>query len=628
MKKIIWVMLCSALSLLSFATDPREYLYTEPGEYLYEIDLIKTQDDRVRVNLQVPQIKQKEIKFYLPKIVPGTYSISDFGRMVSEFKCWDEHGNSLHAERLDINTFLIHDAHRLYSLSYLVDDTFDKIIGPKIYGMSGTNIEADKNFLINPFGFFGYFEGMKDEKFTVQIKHSADMYGSSALTPVKRTPKLDVFQSERYHHLADHPIMYCKPDTSTVKVENTDVLVSVYAPQNLVKSDYVLENYSKLLEVQKDYMGGELPVDQYAFLMYFLQSDQAVMTGALEHNTSSVYVLPEYPQEMLLPTLMHIGAHEFFHIITPLNIHSDKIADYDFNDPQLSKHLWMYEGTTEYFAHHAQLVGGLTTLDQFLASMGQKIIHSHSIYDDELPFTKLSTGCLHDHSDQYGNVYEKGALISLCLDVLLRQESNGEMGMIDLMNELGSQFGPNEPFKDQRLFKIIKKKSSPAVRKFLRKYVENAQDLPLEESFKALGIKYTAPKPYQDFSLGNVGFAYDPDKQGLVINNAYQMNEVGKDLGYEVGDQITSINGIPYDGSNIGEYFNKVKETMKVNHPLEVEVIRDKGNGKTKEMTLTTVTKKVTKYSPADFEIEENLTAEQKELRMAWLSNAKKPMKQ
>jgi predicted metalloprotease with PDZ domain len=42
--------------------------------------------------------------------------------------------------------------------------------------------------------------------------------------------------------------------------------------------------------------------------------------------------------------------HEFFHIVTPLSIHSKEIQDFDYND-KMSEHLWMYEGVTEYFAN-------------------------------------------------------------------------------------------------------------------------------------------------------------------------------------------------------------------------------------------------------------------------------------
>jgi hypothetical protein len=41
--------------------------------------------------------------------------------------------------------------------------------------------------------------------------------------------------------------------------------------------------------------------------------------------------------------LNHTISHEFFHILTPLNVHSKEIHDFDFNNPKMSALLWMYE---------------------------------------------------------------------------------------------------------------------------------------------------------------------------------------------------------------------------------------------------------------------------------------------
>jgi hypothetical protein len=55
-----------------------------------------------------------------------------------------------------------------------------------------------------------------------------------------------------------------------------------------------------------------------------------------------------------------IAAHEFFHVVTPLNIHSEIIEHFNFvMTPVPSRHLWLYEGTTEWAAHAMQLRAGL-----------------------------------------------------------------------------------------------------------------------------------------------------------------------------------------------------------------------------------------------------------------------------
>ena len=70
--------------------------------------------------------------------------------------------------------------------------------------------------------------------------------------------------------------------------------------------------------------------------------------------------------EQLSSFVVRVAAHEFFHIVTPLNIHSKEIGDFDFINPKMSKHLWMYEGVTEYFAGHVKVYGGMQTTQEYL----------------------------------------------------------------------------------------------------------------------------------------------------------------------------------------------------------------------------------------------------------------------
>ena len=67
------------------------------------IDLANVQDDRVQVTVQAPQLKEKQAIYNMPKIVPGTYSVSDFGKFVSEFQALDKQGKPLPVERIDTN---------------------------------------------------------------------------------------------------------------------------------------------------------------------------------------------------------------------------------------------------------------------------------------------------------------------------------------------------------------------------------------------------------------------------------------------------------------------------------------------------------------------------------------------
>ena len=95
------------------------------GNYQYTVDLTRVMDDKVKVELLAPRISSTEITFYLPKIVPGTYAIADYGRYVADFKALDKKGRALPVEKLNDNAWKIKNATRLHKINYWVNDTYD-----------------------------------------------------------------------------------------------------------------------------------------------------------------------------------------------------------------------------------------------------------------------------------------------------------------------------------------------------------------------------------------------------------------------------------------------------------------------------------------------------------------------
>ncbi len=460
------------------------------GIYSGSINLNNVQEDKLQVTVNVPSTNQSEIEYHIPKIVPGTYSISDFGRFITEFKAMESDGSILKSEKLSDNKWLIKTAEKLQQISYWVEDSYDTDKGNAIFEPAGTNIEEGKSFVLNTFGFFGYLKGKKNLPYEVNITHPEELYGGTSMVDENDDPLVDTFKASNYFNLADAPIMYSEPDTTTLMVGGAEILVQVYSPNKVMDSKFVMENISEILNAQKDYLGGTLPIKKYAFLIYLLGGPSlSGGFGALEHSYSSMYTLPEVNPILLAQTVKDVAAHEFFHIITPLNIHSEEIGSFDFIEPEMSQHLWMYEGVTEYSAGHVQVKHGLMDLENYLNVIEGKIVQSKSFQDD-LPFTRMSKLCLDEHKDQYQNVYQKGALIGMALDIKLRKLSNGAYGVQDLMQDLARFYGKETSFKDDELFDKIVSLTFPEVREFFNQYVAGPNSLPYKELFSDVGLLF------------------------------------------------------------------------------------------------------------------------------------------
>jgi predicted metalloprotease with PDZ domain len=185
-----------------------------------------------------------------------------------------------------------------------------------------------------------------------------------------------------------------------------------------------------------------------------------------------------------------IASHEFFHTLLPLSVHSEEIEQYDFHAPRMSRHLWLYEGMTEYFAIHMPIKQGRQSLEEFLGVLDNKIGMMRK-FTDSIPLTTLSRQAM-ERQDQYYNFYLKGTLFCMGLDIALRERSEGDYGVQDLVRDLQQEYGVGKPFKDEELFTTIGRLTGPDIGAFLERFLNGPGALPLEEWLGRAGIELDA----------------------------------------------------------------------------------------------------------------------------------------
>jgi predicted metalloprotease with PDZ domain len=316
-----------------------------------------------------------------------------------------------------------------------------------------------------------------------------------------------------------------------------------------------------------------------------MASKDAKGFGALEHPTSTTVVMPEMMGlEMLQEQLKDVVSHEFFHIVTPLTVHSNEIQYFDFNNPQMSEHLWMYEGVTEYFANLFQVNQGLIDEKAFFERMASKIAQSRQM-NDTMSFTKMSKNVLNaPYKDQYVNVYQKGALIAMCIDILIRENSNGEKGILNLMQDLATEYGTKKAFKDEELFAKITQLTYPAVGAFLNTYVAGETAIPYEQFFAKMGVTEATIEVMGNPFLKDQSQPYitvDQTTKEIMILPEIELNVFFTTLGIKNNDKIIAINDKNYNLDNI---YDMVMESM---NWKEGDKITIKINREGKEQTVT-----------------------------------------
>lgn len=595
---------------------------SQNDNYQFYIDLNNVDNDQISVELITPKVSLDKVLYRIPAMVPGTYKVYDFGRFVSDLKAFDESGNELPVSKQDVNTWEISGAENLYKITYKADDTFDDTTGKSVFEPAGTSFEPGKIFVFNNQSIFGYLDGYINNEYILNITKPDGFFGSTSLDAIERTNTLEVLNAPDYAYLVDNPIFFNEPDTASIIFPEAKVLISVYSPGKGIKAKDIQEDDKSLLEAIRNFLGGKLPTDRYTFLYYFSDSKTGSGSyGALEHNNSSLYFFPDVPAQaksFLLSQLQSTTAHEFYHVVTPLNLHSEEIGYFDFNNPVMSKHLWLYEGVTEYNADYMQLVEGLSTPDEYAKAIEQKM-NGASRFNDTLPFTYMSKNALTpEYETQYLNVYMKGALIGMCLDILIREESNGQQSLQDVINSLIQKYGKDNPFKDDELFGEIEALTSPKIGEFLNTYVSGPNKIPYDEIFAKVGFKIDKI-PYEAVNTSGVTLGFNQETFRLkIVDIGPAGNKFVEDVGFKNGDEMISVNGIKITFQNVRGIFGSQKNKIKKGDEMVFEIARPQDGGDYENITLKATVSDIKISNDYKVNISEDLTDSQKKLKQAW----------
>lgn len=602
MPKSIFLMFLVCLISISAASANSD---SNSNYILYEIDLTNTEKDLFHITLYPGKLRPENQYFNFVAFAPGVHQVLDYGRFVKSLTAYDENNSVINTEKISLNKWLISAPEKVFRIDYIIEDSFDaEVEEHKIYPMSGTGIEEDF-IILNTFGVLGYFSNLLHKPIQIEIDYNPEWKIGTALEKEN-----GYYVADSYYHLADSPILLGNLTTASAMIGDIEVEVFVYSENDTINADTVLYLAQDVLDAAVEFTT-YAPVNRYSFLMYYL-SDETYRRnglhggGALEHSYSSTYAGPAKPEYLYI--IKDAMAHEFMHILTPLNLRSEIIANFDYSKPSSEDmHVWLYESVTEWVSTIMLLRSGVVDLESHLSDISRKINISES-FDSTYSLTRISKEWSTDEGNkQYGNIYFRGAVTAELLDIRLLELSGGTRGLREVYLDLIKQYGKEKPFENEKFFDVIVNMTYPEIEEFINHYIRGTSPLPYQEYFEKPGIKYIFSQPSENKSpmfglqLGS------SDGKHLSING---FSRVHKDFGLKEGDIILKIFGEDVTLENSDEIIGR-KNKMKSGDTYEVTVKRGD-----EELTFTG-----TLFERMDYHVlnaDENCTKQQTEFRNVW----------
>ena len=513
--------------------------------YTVTYDEVTARDRTIHVAMTFDVASSAAVLLSLPAWTPGAYEISNFAKRVMGFAPRATRagvaGDTLDWDKIDHDTWRIQPgaARSLsVSFSYLADtlDTAAAWAAPDFVMFNGTNV-------------FLYPEGRPAEfAASVSIRTEGDWKVATGMKPsaVASTPRSYV--ATNYHDLVDMPFMVGMFDLDSARIAERWTRLATYPVRSLTATQRaeVWRVLEKVIPPQVAVFG-EVPWDTYT-VMQVADSSFPSASG-LEHQNSHVDVIT--PLAIGHPFMPSLYAHEVFHAWNVKRLRPSELWPYRYDRPQPTTLLWMSEGVTDYYADLSLVRGGVSTSAGFYETTTAKIQKVDNVPPVALEDASLSTWIqpVEGAADIY---YDKGSLVGLMLDILIRDASDNRRSLDDVMRELyTTTYKRGSGFTTAQWWAAVTRAAGgKSFDDFNRRYVDGRDRYPWESLLPLAGMRIVA----DTIRIPVIGVTTQADSTGIQVVEVLAGSAAAA-AGVREGDYILAVGDIVVDDPNFGEQF-------------------------------------------------------------------------
>lgn len=493
----------------------------------------------------------------LPVWIPGSYMVREFSKNIVTIHATQEH-HEVTLEQTNKNTWLISGlkANHPVSVSYQVY-AYE-------YGIRTAFLDTSRGYF-NPTSLCLAVDKQEQIEHIVEIVNLPRGWQS---TSGLRNKVENIFVAKNYDELLDSPFelgTFERYKFTVAGVPHYLVLSGTILPFD---KERILGDMYKVCEYQIDLFGGVAPYEDYTFI---LNLTGEVYTG-LEHRNSTLLMAPYYALPNQNKTneedyikLMGLISHEFFHTWNVKRIKPQVFTPYDVTQENYTKLLWWFEGVTSYYDDLVMYRSGVIERDKYLGFIVDNINNVYKfngVNKQSIANSSLTSWVKYYRQDENSpnsivSYYVKGALVALCLDLLIRQQS--EFSLDDVLRYMYNEWQRNPiGIGENEVPAIIKAATGVDLTDFIKLATESTELLPLIDLFAdyGLALQQVPAKNHQDsgkfftqlqvakpVTSLDLGAKLEKQALGYLVKNVYN-NTPAEQAGLAVNDLVVAINGL------------------------------------------------------------------------------------
>ena len=567
------------------ATDVTSAKNNTKADIRYQFNFERFLEHLVDVSLSFTALTASP-ELWLPAWIPGSYLMREFARNITAVQYrileGDNASDAYRAQKTDKNTWQLPQVnagqtvvvnYEVYCYDLSVRTAY--VDQQRLYGnftslalaVEGQELSPIKASLLVPPTFLA-------DKETSRVRLACGLTSTHLSLEESQHDGQHSYglQVDNYHELIDYPFEIAEQDTFDFIVHDD---THQTLPHRFFLSGKHHANIGRLqqdvTQICKTYLNwlDDAPFDNYTFMTFASGQDY----GGLEHINSTSLITPrrDLPNidEPAIPSseyqrFLGLCSHEYFHAWWVKTVRPDVMLEVDLRREAFTPLLWVFEGFTSYIDDFMLQASGVIDQASYLKLLAEQINRYYQTpgraYQSVAESSFDAWIKLYRSDENTGNAgisyYNKGALVALCLDLMLLQKSAGRYRLFDVVKAFYNQAKQN----DNKRIGISSTDMGVVIGQFIpladwedfeRRYVNGVEELPIEAMLRESGVKLrTNTKETSDKHVP-WGIRCTETPAGLKINRVQRDSAAAK-AGLSAHDVIVAIDGIKATSKQLG----------------------------------------------------------------------------
>ena len=507
--------------------DPIRYTLSFPAPHTHYVE----------VRAEVPTGRREQVELMMAVWTPGSYLVREYARHVEGVAATGAQGVPLAVRKTAKNRWSIHAAGA---------DTI--IVSYRVYGreMSVRTNWIESSFaLINGAPTFLTLADSPSRPHEVTLvlppSWTESVTGLSAAAGAGHR-----YCAPGYDALVDSPILAGNPSMYDFDVNGALHRLAVEGAADPFDGARAARDLEAIVRAHHGFWM-TVPYDRYLFITLLTETG-----GGLEHANSTVLMTTRWATRTRKTYLgwLELASHELFHVWNGKRLRPIELGPFDYEREAHTRALWVVEGITDYYGDLLVHRAGLSSRDELLDSLSDKIDAvqstpgrsvqsiSDSSFDAWIKFYRPDE----NSPNSAISYYLKGAVVAFLLDAKIRGMTGGRASLDDAMRAAYPEYSGKVGYTEGEFRALVEATAGGSLESFWRSALESTEELDCSEALRVLGLRFKAAPPAPP-ARAWLGAATRNDNGRLVVSQV-RRGTPAYAAGLNVDDEIVAIDEV------------------------------------------------------------------------------------